>query len=168
MESLLNRGMNFALTTNKVDITKLLVELKYFERSLLWKDYWSNQPPQEEKYKPGIFKKKKSNFPNPKFYHAPEALKDFIVAIKSELEDPENRNNIIPDEAQALSELVRLQKNRQIVIKECDKGGGFIILDTEEYIRSCLQHLSSKMKKSDGSESPYYCRVDFRGFETCC
>ena len=162
MESLLNRGMNFALTPNKVDFTKLLVEFKYFERSLLWKDYWSNQPPQEEEYKPGIFKKKKSNFP--KDHHPPKALKDFISATRSELEDPQNRNknihpNITSDEAQALSELINLQKNRVITIKECDKGGGIIILDTDEYIRSCNQHLSSKLKNSDGSESPYYCKV---------
>ena len=150
------------MTPDKVDFTKLLVELKYFERSLLWKDYWSNQPPQEEQYKPGIFKKKKNNFP--KDHHPPEALKSFISATKSELEDPENRNkniqpNITPDEALALKELINLQRNRVITIKECDKGGGIIILDTEEYIRSCLQHLSSTLKNPDGSES-YYCKVD--------
>ena len=59
-----------------------------------------------------------------------------------------------------MSELINLQKNRVITIKECDKGGGLIILDTDEYIRSCNQHLSSTFKHSDGSESPYYRKVD--------
>ena len=41
-----------------------------------------------------------------------------------------------------------------------DKGGGLIILNTDEYLRSCHAHLSSVRTNEDGSESPYYRRVE--------
>ena len=41
-----------------------------------------------------------------------------------------------------------------------DKGGGLIILNTDEYLRSCHAHLSSVRTNEDGSESPYHRRVE--------
>ena len=59
--------------------------------------------------------------------------------------DPKNRTNekcnLPHDEILALKELVRLQRERVIVIKPCDKGAGVIILDFLVYMRSCYDHL---------------------------
>ena len=34
------------------------------------------------------------------------------------------------------------------------------MLTTDEYLRSCYNHLSSVRVNEDGSESPYYCKSD--------
>ena len=53
-------------------------------------------------------------------------MHDFLAAVKSEIIDPKNRhkvaNNLLIEEKEALNILVRLQKERRIVIKPCDKG----------------------------------------------
>ena len=68
----------------------------------------------------------------------------FLNGVKSEIEDPKNRNrarpNLPPDELKGLQDLIKLQKDRVITIKPCDKGAGVIILDFEAYIdlfKSC-------------------------------
>ena len=58
--------------------------------------------------------------------------------------------NIPPEEIAALRELIRLQKERIITIKSCDKGAGIIILDFNEYLRACYEHLNSKQIQSNG------------------
>ena len=59
-----------------------------------------------------------------------------LGAVKSEILDPRNRNtvkcNIPPEEIAALKELIKLQKERKIVIKACDKGAEIIIIDFNE------------------------------------
>ena len=90
-------------------------------------------------------KKTKTNLPTK--HPTPAGLRVFLNAVKSEIEDPENRNrcrpNLPPDELKALDQLIQLQKNRIITIKPCDKGAGIIILDFAEYMRACNAHLNS-------------------------
>ena len=61
----------------------------------------------------------------PKNYTVPEGLKVFLSAIKSEIQDPKNRNqvecNLPEDKMQALKEIIRLQRERKIVIKTCER-----------------------------------------------
>ena len=61
--------------------------------------------------------------------------------------DPLNRNklpsNISNEEKEALKTLIQLQKERQIVVKPCDKGAGIIVLDFQEYLRACMEHLEA-------------------------
>ena len=96
----------------------------------------------------------------PKNYTVPEGLKTFLSSIKSEIGDPRNRNtescNLPIDEQEALKTLSRLQKEKQIVIKACDKGAGLIKLDYPEYMKACYKHLSS----TNPEQSPYYSQVD--------
>ena len=169
MESLLNRGLNFAITPDKLSITDVLVQHQYFERRLLWIDFWSTRDSPEPDKKQSLFKENKTNMP--KKYTPPEALKTFISATKSELKDPENQNknvkpNLPREELLALKELINLQKKRILTIQKVDKGGGIILLDTPEYIRSCYEHLNKKYTNPDGSESHYYEQVDETLLET--
>jgi hypothetical protein len=87
----------------------------------------------------------------------------FLNAVKSEIEDPGNRNKSCPnlpsDELIALSELIQLQKDRVITIKPCDKGAGIIIMDYKEYMKSCYQHLQSHQTQPYCSTKPYYTKV---------
>ena len=80
----------------------------------------------------------------------PEDLKIFLGAVKSELMDPKNRHkkecNISKELLEALLQLIKLQRDREIVIKRCDKGAGIIVLDFDEYMRACNVHLQSKLK----------------------
>ena len=68
------------------------------------------------KVKESVFKKKKTNLPpNP----SPE-VKTFLNGILSELKDPLNRNksrpNLPPGELRALSELIKLQRERGFTV----------------------------------------------------
>ena len=83
----------------------------------------------------------------PKNYSIPEGLKVYLSSIKSEIQDPRNRNkvyrNIPQDELIALKELTNFKKTRKIVIKACNEGAGLIILNFEDYMKQCYIHLSS-------------------------
>ena len=151
MENVLNRGLNFTILPLKLDITQTLVEFKRFERSLIWHEFWFKRDNQDKWDKP-LFRTEKNNLP--KNYTVPQGLKTFLCAVKSEITDPRNRNetkcNIPPEEVAALKELIRLQKERIITIKACDKGAGIIILDFNEYLRACYEHLNSKQTQTNG------------------
>ena len=160
MESLLNRGLNYSVLPEKLNLTQVLVDFKRFERTMLWTEFWSGKP--KEEYKPPLFKKQKTNLPTK--HPTPAALKTMLAATKSEILDPENQNksrpNLPPGEMKALARLIELQKQQVITIKPCDKGAGIIILDFQEYIRACEVHLSAEQTQLDGSTKPYYQKVE--------
>ena len=163
MKNLLNRAFSFAVLPLKLDITEVLVDFNKFARAVLWHEYWYNQEKEEEYEKP-IFKTHKSNLP--KNHNTPKGLKTFLESIKSEIMDPKNRNveksNLPPDEIFALKELVRLQRERIITIKACDKGAGIMILDFKSYMRACYDHLLSSQPNTEEGQEPrmYYKKED--------
>ena len=64
--------------------------------------------------------------------------------------------NLPRDELNALKELINLQKERQIVIKACNKGAGIIILNFNDYMQACYNYILSKT----ANNQPYYSQVD--------
>ena len=156
MISHLNKGKNFSILPFKLDITQTLVEEKKFHRSVIWTEYWFGNENQE--FSEPIFKTEKTNMP--KNYSSPEGLKIFLSSIKSEILDPRNRNNIkrniTQEELLALKELQQLQQDKKIVIRACDKGAGLIILNFDDYIKSCYEHLTSYQS----IDKPYYSQVN--------
>ena len=42
MESLLNKGLNYAIVPDKVDLNDLLTNFNRFKRTMLWIEYWAN------------------------------------------------------------------------------------------------------------------------------
>ena len=160
MLSLLNRGLNFSILHQDLDITLTFSELKRFERSMIWREYWyskdvgSNVTP--------IFKKTKKNLPRK--YTIPSGFKNCMSSIKSELLDPKSRNiierNIPKEEVNALHELIQLQKEKKIIIKQCDKGAGILILNYEDYIEACYNHLNLEVKTKSGEAINYYEKVN--------
>ena len=161
MENLLNRGLKFAVLPLKLDLTQVLVDFQHFERSAIWKEFWHGREEDGHRKRP-IFKTRKHNFPTN--YTVPEGLKTFLGAVKSEILDPRNRNsaksNLPPAEIQALKDLIRLQKERTIVIKPCDKGAGIMILDFCDYMKACHDHLNSKQEIENDSDKEYYVKVN--------
>ena len=89
---------------------------------MVWKEFWYNSD-KDEAYEGPIFKERKSNFP--RNHRAPKDLQDYLVAVKFDIVDPKHRykvnTNITEEEKQALKELVKLQKERNIVIRPCDR-----------------------------------------------
>ena len=124
MIKVLNKGLNYSILPAKVDNTLVLTEFRRFERTILWKEFWSEKGSYDDKTKKKpIFKIQKNNFPN---FKASESLKAFLASIKSELMDPLNRKQVPPnlsnDEFEALSTLSKLQKEKKIIIKQCDSA----------------------------------------------
>ena len=76
--------------------------------------------------------------------------------------DHKNRNsekcNLPPEEIDALKKLIQLQKDRVITIKAADKGAGIVILNFNDYMKKCYDHLLSSVPKQSESEEPkiYY------------
>ena len=157
MVKVLNKGLKFAITQLSLDITQILTEFKRFERTMVWNEFWYGHNI-EEPYKPPLFKQRKSSFS--RNHRPPKGLQDYLTAVKSELMDPKNRHqaksNITEGEKEALKQLVKLQKDRTIVIRPCDKGAGIIIFDFEKYIRACKNHLES----TTNTGGKYYVKAD--------
>jgi hypothetical protein len=60
MERVLNRGLNFCVQPLKLDLTQVLVDFRYFERSMIWMEFFYDREQGPSEYKP-IFKSKKHN-----------------------------------------------------------------------------------------------------------
>ena len=74
MEDLLNRGLNFAVLSNRLDHTHVLTDFRYFERTMIWIEFWHGRD-HENHLRKRIFKRKKANLP--KNYKIPNQLKTF-------------------------------------------------------------------------------------------
>ena len=162
MKSLFNRALNFAVLPMKLDITEVLVDFGKFSRAAIWTEFWHGREP-EEKYVKPIFKTHKNNLP--KNYSTPAGLKTYLSSIKSEIMDHKNRNqekcNLPQSEIVALKELVRLQRERVITVKACDKGAGIIILDFKEYMMACYNHLlENQPNQVEENPNKYYKKED--------
>ena len=75
--------------------------------------------------------------------------------------DPRNREtsecNLPVEEVVALKELIKLQRERQIIIKAADKGAGIVIVDFQEYMKSCYNHLLPSMPSNDEAPCEQIC-----------
>ena len=162
MIQLLNRGFNFSPIPKNLDFTQVLADFRRFERRMIWKEFWFDDNDDEdnsEERRISIFKKEKTNLP--KKYNVPNGLKTYLVAVKSDITDPKNRIKVSPNiskpENEALSELIKLQREHKIVIKPSDKGSGIVVLNFSDYIQSCEDHLISKHKENN---SYYYAKTN--------
>ena len=129
---------------------------------MAWHKFWYNKDEEEQQYIPPIFKTNKSNFP--KKHSTPEGLKNMLAAVKSEINDPMNRNKTQPNLPTylllAMKELINLQKQREIIIKRCDKGSNIILLDFKEYFYASNVHLNLQLVTHNGTTFPYYTKTD--------
>ena len=79
--------------------------------------------------------------------------------VTSEIRDPTNicqvKSNFPKEELEALKKLIKLQKERKIVIKQCDKGAGLVILNFDDYMKAAENHLSETKGDEEGNYKPY-------------
>ena len=66
------------------------------------------------------------------------------------------QKNIPSEEVKALGQLIKLQKERKIIIKPCDKGAGVLILDFGDYMKACKEHLEVEQNDDEGNTHKYY------------
>ena len=133
------------------------MEFRQFERAVIWHEFHYGSETNIETNEQ-IFRTEKTNMP--KNYSVPEGLKIFLSSIKSEIQDPRNRNqalfNLSDDEIEAMKQLIQLQRERKIVVKAYDKGAGIIVINFVDYMQTCCNHLNSK--QSDNK--PYYTKIN--------
>jgi hypothetical protein len=153
MKNVLSKGLNFCVTPEQINLTELLVDFRKFERSMKWKEHFKDEI-EEEEWKTEIFPKEKTNLPPKNSKH----LETFLTGIKSELRGTtlnKSTSNIPKSEVEALSTLVKMQKDCEIVIKPCDKGAGILICDYTKYVEACNEHLISVTATGE----PYYEKI---------
>ena len=161
MSKVLNRGLNFCVTPETINITELLVDYRKFERKMKWREFFHDKEEDTVDYIPPIFPTEKSNLP-PK---GGTLLNNFLIGVKSELTGTKlnkTRSNISQKEMEALKTLINLQKTQKIVIKPCDKGAGIIICDYGEYVSSCEKDL----KEMSPNNEPNYTKITEKDLNT--
>ena len=130
MKSLLNKALNFAVLPIKLYITEVVVDFNRFARAAVWQEYLYGKE-KDDNYQKSTFKTKKKNLP--KNHWTPAGLKTFLSLMKSEIMEPKNWNeakcNLPKEEVLALEELIKLQREREIIIMPCDNGAGILILN---------------------------------------
>merc|ERR1712129_467230 len=123
MENVLNRGLNFCVMPNKLDLTQVLMEFRKFERTMIWQEFWYGT---DTETTVPIFKSNKTNLP--KKHKTPPNLKIYLSSFKSEIMDPQNRqqakSNLPPEEMKALKELISLQRDRISLSNHVIRGQG--------------------------------------------
>lgn len=160
---LLNRGLNFAIKGPAPTKSEIRTDCRMFNRRCLWKEkMWDNN---QDNYIPPIFKEEKTSMPTGP---TPRYLTGFLNTVESNICNRHNwntdllnpaRRNITEQEYTALLNLQQLQHDQQIIIKPADKGSGIVILNYDDYVASCTEHLNLQQKQSDGSSLPYYIKA---------
>jgi len=143
---LLEKGLKFAPTPNS-DRTVLATDIKNFGRKLRLREYFAESEDTNENSSQnegeGIFRNKgKFNPPRGRDKTLDLAV-DSLIHVADNLDYCDNqrskRSNLSKQEWDAI---YTLKNNRSIVIKEADKGGSVVIMNTEYYaekMKSMLQ-----------------------------
>ena len=161
MEKVLNRGLSFAPTPEKLDITLLKSDLAKHSRKILWKyELFGKDIQVDPNAVKDVFKTNKANFPRTK---TPAPLKAFLNSTVSDTlgsckrrHDKRAKSNLSPKELAAIQFLKKKQSEGIITIKAVDKGGGICIMLREDYELEMYEQLKAIFTHSDGTKSPFY------------
>ncbi|XP_060556022.1 uncharacterized protein LOC132716717 [Ruditapes philippinarum] len=136
---ILCRGLSFCPTPRKTDKIELQRDLLLFDRRMRLKHYftdttYNNPDPftQSSGWKPPAGKSMNLDAFLSIVHHD-------ILTIK---QSPNTNYNITPDEYLAIT---KLQQNKDIIIKQADKGGAIVILNKSDYIVEGLRQLNDKI-----------------------
>ena len=135
--NLLYRGFSFTPTPAPNEV-ELKIDLNEFSRKLRLREFFLDTT-QESK-----LVQNKSSFepPNQRNQELDEII-DEIKNIKIEKRNP--KDNLSKAERNALKEL---KENKDIVIKEADKGGAIFIMTKDQYRKMVMKHLDSEAYES--------------------
>lgn len=143
-QTLLEKGLNFCPTPGEPKMGDLVNDLDYFHDNLRWQYHFFDNPRPAEPFDRLVMTStvlKKSSRPSPPPAH--RNLEAFIFLNDRELQrqrlmEP-HAKNVSVEEKEALASLSR---DSHITIKQADKGGAVVILDTQDYIAEGRRQLS--------------------------
>ena len=164
MESLLNKGLNYAIVPKNVNTTQIVAGFERMGRTMNWMDKINKESSVEGE----LDRSTSDNFIKvpwkPTSIKQPEGtpttdLTTFLngslsCILGSDLK--KTHRNLPENERDAMDKLVKLQKNRTITIKPMDKMGGVAILNTNEYISGMEQILKAKFRDENGTNHLYF------------
>lgn len=149
---LLSKGLKFTPTPNNSDIQELNKDIKAYTRRLRLAEYFQNDEDDEDTYEDDLVWNK-SKF-NPK--KGRNTLLDKVchtlesMPLKEDNNTEKKRSNLLKEEEKAMKSLAN---DNSIVIKEADKGGAVVIMNTEYYKTKILQMLNNTEFYSEISEN---------------
>ena len=151
-EDLLSKGLKFVPTRKKVNISKMLADLREWERRMRLREFFFDN--QDNNHDDGQLDR--GNIQS-KIYHEEEArqrnkiwmppskrdpaLDLYIELVKDDILDGLHNvkeGNLSKGEEIAMKSLMN---DDSIIIRPADKGSGIVIMDTEEYVRRVEQDL---------------------------
>ncbi|XP_070567319.1 uncharacterized protein [Ptychodera flava] len=144
---ILSKGLGFCPKPKQVNKLKLKTDIQEFKRRcrLQYKFREENSDPDnnlDNNVKQGPFTKEKSHYNPPPNENL--TLEAFLSAVEQDIVNEDNwrqtYDNIDPDERLAIKQL---RNNNAITIKAAGKGNGIVVMDTQDYINKCLEHLNN-------------------------
>ena len=153
-KSLLEKGLKFIPSRNKIDKLKLLSDLAEWERRMRLHEYFyekENNHDENQDVRDKFRVKTKKHF-------TPDAGRDrhldlYIELVKNDIVDNLKRSgslNISKDEQQAFYDLLH---NKDIVIRPADKGSGIVVVNRGDYIRSLEEEMEKSSSYSETKEN---------------
>ena len=133
--SLLAKGLDFVPNSNRIDKTKLKMELETLGRILRWKWLFKNE---ENEFDLDQFKPKSSFNPRDKEAATEvymSSLEEKLMKIKIA---KDKYNNLTSKEQQVVYDL---KKDKNIVVKGAGKGFGVVVWDRGDYIKEVEKQL---------------------------
>ena len=131
------KGLKFTPTPEKQNVQELQSDLSEFHRKLRLKEFFYSNPRSTED---DSLVRNKSNFQPPKGRNQPlEQFCEVTNTLPSKQSTTNMKHNISLAERNAIRSL---QNDKTIVIKEADKGGGIVIMNSEFYEKKILEMLN--------------------------
>eukprot|EP00795_Rhopilema_esculentum_P014500 gene14500-biopygen4278 len=135
--SLLSKGLKFCPTPKEIDKAELRADLEEFKRRMRLKWHFKDNNKTEKQ----LFKNR-SNWQPPKNNLV---LENYLSLVENEVlsVSPEGKNfsNLSPSE---LSSLDKLKCDKDIIIKEADKGSAVVVWDRGDYIMEANRQLDDR------------------------
>ena len=145
---LLEKGLKFVPTREKIDISKLLADLREWERRMRLKEFFNDSkeiPETQTKIKDKKYDKIEARERN-KIFMPPSGrdlnLDLYIELIKEDIFkgiSNQTKNNLTCGEKEALKSLMN---DEDIVIRPADKGSGIVVMDRKDYISKVTTDLN--------------------------
>ena len=157
-KTVLELGLTFCPSQKNLNKEQLTLDFYHFIRPLKLKEYFHFNPPHNNQDNPenhvttddersnlNWSNKNSDWYPDSVKHDRSEGLLKFINKVTKDLKDHlknnENKfwNNLDNDQRKALLDLAN---DPSITIKPADKGGLIVIMNTDDYVKSCLNSLS--------------------------
>ena len=140
--NLLEKGLNFSPQATGIEKQNYMKDIDTFRRSLLLKVFFKDDG-SKEYISTTLEKIARKENKNPFQPPGVTSIDAYTEAIKDEVKHAYTqkvKDNLSPHERDAL---MRLSKNRDIAIKQADKGGATVVMDASAYKQEAMRQLNN-------------------------